>query len=75
MRASAFPMNIILIHLLGDAVSPVLVGRITDLAEGNMNVGFAAISLATAVSGVIWLCGIPFLAADTAAVAESDGPA
>jgi MFS transporter, Spinster family, sphingosine-1-phosphate transporter len=75
IRASAFAINIFLIHLLGDAVSPPMVGWITDLAGGNMNVGFAAVSVAMAVSGILWLAGMRFLAADTAAVGEADEPA
>ena len=75
IRASAFAINIFLIHLLGDAISPPLVGWITGLAGGNMNFGFAAVSAATALSGVLWLSGIRFLAADTAAVGEADEPA
>jgi MFS family permease len=79
IRASAFAINIFLIHLLGDAVSPSLVGWITDLAGGNMNIGFTAVSVAIALSGVLWISGAKFLAADTAAAseitAEADGSA
>ena len=74
IRASAFAINIFLIHLLGDAISPPLVGWITGLAGGNMNFGFAAVSAATALSGLLWLTGIRYLAADTAAVGEVDEP-
>ena len=72
IRASAFAINIFLIHLLGDAVSPFLVGWITDAAGGNMNIGFTAVTVAIALSGVLWIAGAKFLAADTAAVAETD---
>ncbi len=75
IRASAFAINIFLIHLLGDAVSPPMVGRISDLAGGNMNVGFAAVSVAMAISGLLWLAGVRFLGADTAAVGEANEPA
>ena len=57
IRASAFAINIFLIHLLGDAISPSLVGWITGLAGGNMNIGFAAVSVAMALSGVLWMFG------------------
>jgi MFS transporter, Spinster family, sphingosine-1-phosphate transporter len=70
IRSSAFAINIFLIHLLGDAVSPSLVGWVTDLAGGNMNVGFTAVTVAIALSGVLWIAGAKFLAADTAAAAE-----
>ena len=57
IRSSAFAINIFLIHLLGDAISPSLVGTISDRSGGNMNVGFAAVSAAIAVSGLLWLAG------------------
>jgi MFS transporter, Spinster family, sphingosine-1-phosphate transporter len=69
IRSSAFAINIFVIHLLGDAVSPSLVGAITDRSQGNMNVGFAAVSVAIAVSGVLWLLGARYLGRDTQAVA------
>ena len=39
---------------------------------GNMNIGFTAVTVAIALSGVLWIGGAKFLAADTAAVAETD---
>ncbi len=71
IRSSAFAINIFLIHLLGDAVSPPLVGKITGWAHGNMNVGFAAVSGAIALSGVLWIAGAPFLQRDTEAASGS----
>ena len=53
IRASAFAFNILIIHLLGDAISPPLIGKITGLAEGNMNAGFAAVSFMIGVAGMI----------------------
>ena len=73
VRASAFAINIFMIHLLGDAVSPPLVGWITGLANGNMNVGFATVSVAMALSGLFWIAGSRFLKRDTEAVlADTD---
>jgi MFS transporter, Spinster family, sphingosine-1-phosphate transporter len=66
VRASAFALNILIIHLLGDALSPPLLGAIAG--RSNMNVAFLVIGVAMLVSGVIWLFGMKYLAADTAAV-------
>jgi MFS family permease len=66
VRATAFALNILIIHLLGDALSPPLLGAIAG--RSNMNVAFMVIGVAMLVSGVIWLFGMKYLAADTAAV-------
>jgi MFS family permease len=66
MRATGFAVNIFVIHLLGDAVSPALIGWINDLAGGNMNAGFTAISITILISGLFWIAGTRFLARDTA---------
>ncbi len=71
IRSSAFAINIFLIHLLGDAISPRLVGEITDRSRGNMNVGFAAVSVAIAASGIFWLAGARFLDRDTQRVSAA----
>jgi MFS transporter, Spinster family, sphingosine-1-phosphate transporter len=66
VRATAFALNILIIHLLGDALSPPLLGAIAG--RTNMNVAFLVISVAMLASGIIWLFGMKYLAADTAAV-------
>ena len=66
VRATAFAVNILVIHFLGDAFSPPLLGAIAG--RSNMNVAFLVISVAMLISGVIWLFGMKYLAADTAAV-------
>ncbi len=75
IRSSAFAINIFMIHLLGDAISPNLVGRISDRSHGNMNVGFAAVSAAIAVSGLFWLAGSRYLEADTRAASAENAAA
>ena len=72
IRASAFAINIFVIHLLGDVISPPLIGKITGWANGNMNAGFMAVSVAILISGVFWLCGSKFLARDTAQAQSQD---
>ncbi|MFN2509090.1 MAG: spinster family MFS transporter [Chthoniobacterales bacterium] len=70
VRATAFALNILVIHLLGDAISPPLLGFVAG--RSNMNVAFFIVSIATLFSGIIWLLGMKYLAQDTAAV---EGPA
>ena len=72
IRASAFAVNIFIIHALGDAISPPLLGAVAG--HSNMNVAFLVISAAMLVSGIIWLFGMKYLAADTAAVVIVEEP-
>lgn len=66
IRASAFALNIFVIHALGDAISPMVIGKINGLSGGNMNVGFAVVSGAILLSGVLWILGAKHLERDTA---------
>jgi hypothetical protein len=68
IRASAFAVNILIIHLLGDALSPPLLGAVAG--HYDMTMAFLLVSAAMLISGIIWLLGMKYLAADTA-VAES----
>jgi MFS family permease len=69
LRATAFALNIFVIHALGDAISPPLIGAIAD--RWNMNIAFLTVSLVMLVAGLIWLAGMKFLPADTAVI---EGP-
>jgi MFS family permease len=70
IRAQAFAINILLIHLLGDAFSPKLMGRIAGRfalgGQANMNAAFMAVSGMILLGALCWLAGTPFLARDTA---------
>jgi MFS transporter, Spinster family, sphingosine-1-phosphate transporter len=66
VRATAFALNILIIHALGDAISPPLIGAIRD--RWNMNAGFLAVSGTMVLAGVFWFFGARFLARDTATV-------
>ena len=68
VRATAFAANILVIHLLGDVSSPPLIGAVAGYVDRNA--AFLVVSGAMLVSGVIWLCGMKYLAADTAAVSD-----
>lgn len=71
IRASAYAILILIIHLFGDAFSPPLIGKINGLAEGNMNAGFLVVSGMILVAAALWLWGARFLAADTARASTS----
>jgi MFS family permease len=66
IRATAFALNILIIHALGDAISPPLLGAVAG--HYDMTVAFLVISVSMLVSGIIWLFGMKYLAADIAAV-------
>src|SRR5579871_3390470 len=66
IRASAFALNILVIHLLGDVISPLVIGAITDASGKNMNIAFLFVSAAVLLGGVLWLWGARYLARDTA---------
>jgi MFS family permease len=66
IRAAGYALNIFVIHALGDAISPWLIGRINDLWNGDMDAGFIAISITILIGGLCWLAGTRFLDRDTA---------
>jgi MFS transporter, Spinster family, sphingosine-1-phosphate transporter len=63
MRAAGFALNIFIIHALGDVISPVIIGVLSD--KYSLNVGFLVVGLMFLVAGVLWLCGTRFLQRDT----------
>ncbi|MBV9126223.1 MAG: MFS transporter, partial [Planctomycetes bacterium] len=73
IRSSAFAVNIFLIHLLGDAISPVIIGGIADFS--NKKVAFAVVSAIILVGGVLWLWGARYLQRDTQLAPTRLGPA
>ncbi len=70
VRASAFAFNILIIHLFGDAAAFPIIGYIGG--HTNMNVAFLVVSGMMLLSGVFWIAGMKYLAADTAAVAAAE---
>ncbi|MBS1999771.1 MAG: MFS transporter [Cyanobacteria bacterium SZAS LIN-2] len=69
-RASAFALNILVIHLLGDVLSPLAIGAITDAAGNNMTIAFLVVSLLVLVGGIVWLAGAKHLDEDTRRISE-----
>ncbi|MEA3188339.1 MAG: transporter, Spinster family, sphingosine-phosphate transporter [Chthoniobacter sp.] len=64
VRATAFALNIFIIHAAGDALSPPLIGAIAG--RWNMNAGFLAVSAAILLASVLWFRAAPHLPGDTA---------
>jgi MFS family permease len=64
MRASAFAINILFIHLFGDVISPPILGLV--IGKDNYKEGFMVVSAMVLIGGMFWLLGMRFLAADTA---------
>jgi MFS family permease len=67
LRAPGFAINILIIHLFGDAVSPLLMGFIADRYEKpfGLEVAFRVVSVLVLVGGVLWLVGTKHLGRDT----------
>jgi MFS family permease len=69
VRASAFALNILVIHLFGDAAAFPAIGYIGG--HTNMTIAFLVVSGMMLVSGLFWLAGMKYLAHDTAIVEEA----
>jgi hypothetical protein len=69
-RASAFALNILLIHALGDAISPPLIGWIAG--KTSMDFACLVVSGMMVVASVFWLFGARYLARDTALVSARE---
>jgi MFS family permease len=66
VRASAFALNILIIHLFGDAAAFPAIGLIAG--HSDMRIAFLFVSFVMLVAAVAWLAGVKYLPADTAAV-------
>lgn len=66
IRATAFALNIFIIHALGDAISPPAIGWIST--RYNMDIAFMFVGATFLIGGLLWLWGARYLARDTAAV-------
>jgi len=63
VRATAFALNIFLIHALGDALSPPVLGRIAE--HYTWNAAFGVVIAVMAIAAGLWLLGVRFLEGDT----------
>jgi MFS transporter, Spinster family, sphingosine-1-phosphate transporter len=58
IRATAIAVNIFVIHFLGDAFSPWLIGKVSD--QSSLEAGFTSTVVATALSSAILFYGMKF---------------
>lgn len=72
MRASAIAANVLVIHMLGDALSPWLIGAVSDATD--LRVGILLDCVAIAVAGVILVAGAGVLRRDMEAIARGRSP-
>lgn len=76
LRSGGFALNIFIIHLLGDAISPPIIGWIADLNKttttSGLGLGFVIVSIMLGVGGVVAWLGARHLEADTR---KASGPA
>ncbi len=63
IRATAFAINILLIHALGDAISPLIIGFLSDLT--SLQTAFLLVSFLIPVAGIFWVMGARYLDEDT----------
>jgi len=63
VRASGFALNILIIHLFGDAISPPLIGYL--MGSYGDEVGFFVIAFVVLVGGIFWVWGSAYLERDT----------
>jgi MFS transporter, Spinster family, sphingosine-1-phosphate transporter len=66
MRERAFGLNILIIHLFGDVAAYGAIAYIGG--HSSMTIAFLVVSIVILVGGVVWLAGMKYLPADTAAV-------
>ena len=59
IRSTALAVNVFVIHLLGDAFSPTLIGKLSD-KTGSLQTAFWVAFAAAGISGVILLYGARF---------------
>ena len=55
IRSSAFAINILIIHALGDVISPPIIGVIAD--GSSLHMAFLVTSAFILIAGIIWSLG------------------
>jgi MFS family permease len=69
-RATAFAVNSLVVHALGDVLSPPLIGAVAD--AWNLQTAFLLTSVMIAIGAVFWFGGMRTLDADTADINEPE---
>jgi MFS transporter, Spinster family, sphingosine-1-phosphate transporter len=63
IRSTAFAVNILVIHLFGDAISPMIIGAIADVS--TLGTALVIFSSLLGVGGLLWVLGAKYLDEDT----------
>jgi MFS family permease len=63
LRATSFAINILIIHALGDVISPPIIGAIGD--DSSLHTAFLVMSAFVLAAGVMWSLGARHLERDT----------
>lgn len=69
-RATAFAINILVIHAFGDALSPSIIGLIADYSD--LQFAFTLQVVMILLGGIFWWRGAKYLEADTQAVNRAE---
>ena len=69
VRGTAFAINVLVIHMLGDVISPPLIGTVAD--QSSLQFAFTITTTMIAVAAVLWLLGARHLDEDTARAEEA----
>ena len=72
MRASAIAVNVLVIHMLGDALSPWLIGKVSD--HSDLGTGIVLNCGAIALAGAILVAGAGVLRRDMETIAAGGSP-
>jgi MFS family permease len=72
IRATAFAINILVIHALGDVISPPLIGLIAD--RSDLRTALLVVSVLILVAGVLWNLGAQHLDEETRRVTQAESP-
>lgn len=76
LRSGGFALNIFIIHLLGDAISPPVIGWIADRTKtdtsSGLGLGFVVVSAMLGIGGVVAWLGARHLERDTKAASALD---
>lgn len=73
LRARAFGLSILCIHLFGDVLSPPLIGRISD-ATHSLETALIMVPIAVAAGGLVWIYGWRTLPEPVAPAVEAPQP-
>jgi hypothetical protein len=71
LRARGFAIAILVMHLLGDALSPTLLGAIAGKND-RFDLAFLVVAAMVLLGGLVWLCGTLYLEADTRRASASE---